>query len=1054
MKNYYLTINRKNYRLLISTYVLIITILFNSNFLFAQDQEINKGLGSQSTKPVSESWFESAMENLGIKPYAIEPSQNETFHASNQEQDLEFEITSKGYWLKKSDFFLEVQGLYANGINVFLPKESSTELHQNQLIFHQGIWSVEYLNSPAGLRQNFIVKDPGYAVDHLQVSLKSHGASVEMRRDEGMLFVMDNENAEDIRYYSLKAWDANKKPLKAEFIRQSSTQFALQVDVSNAEFPITIDPLSGTSLSFNKQADWTAESNQASAFFGISVSSAGDVNNDGYNDVIIGARDYDNGQTNEGVAFVYYGSDTGLSVTANWTMESNKPGARFGSSVASAGDVNNDGFDDVIIGAPELSSGQSKEGKVFVYHGSASGLSTTPNWTKESNKAGARMGESVASAGDINGDGYSDIIVGANRWNNTGSNQGRVYVYNGSSSGLSSVESWARQSYTVSAYYGTCVASAGDVNNDGYDDILIAAISNGQTGQENEGRIWVYLGSASGLKASPLWMKEGNKKNVRLGSSLSSAGDVNGDGYDDIIVGALGATNGQSLEGIAYVYHGKSSGLNSVAAWTMESNQATAYLGRSVSSAGDVNNDGFDDVIIGASSYDNGHTDEGKAFVFYGSSSGLYKSHAWTSESTNTSAFYGWSVSSAGDVNGDGYSDVLVGACMYNGGQSREGKAFAYHGGFVDVQTPALRPITTGGGMETDTATFYEHDGGWNYYYKIEGTDTFLIAGLQNNGYINDFDVISKVSHDDNWNHTWNDTGTSVIRRFVEINSNGALLYGNGGVDVRIFMDPTDTSKASAKLPHSRDRYQWFKLNSLFSPSDVGHKHIGNVSPSDVISSSTTGTYKSLSYIQFDGITSFSTFGSVVQCNSPEPSALPVELVYFNATYNNEYQNIDLNWQTANEINNSHFEIDRSLDGKVWTSVSRIAGVGNSTETNTYNAIDHNPILGTSFYRLVQVDLDGTRSTPEIRKVSIGSPPAKKLTVQPNPVNDIIRLTTDEEVEASFEICDFSGAIIKAGSYQSGEEIDVSMLKQGIYHIRLRSHDGNISFKSHLFVKN
>src|SRR6202008_1220721 len=112
-------------------------------------------------------------------------------------------------------------------------------------------------------------------------------------------------------------------------------------------------------------------------------------------------------------AWVYYGSATGLPSSPNWTAESNQATAYFGVCVSYAGDVNGDGYGDVIIGANYYDNGQTDEGRVFVYHGSASGLSLSSNWSAESDQANAHMGQSVAAAGDVNGDGYGDVIIGA-----------------------------------------------------------------------------------------------------------------------------------------------------------------------------------------------------------------------------------------------------------------------------------------------------------------------------------------------------------------------------------------------------------------------------------------------------------------------------------------------------------------------------------------------------------------------------------------------------------------------------------------------------------------
>ena len=119
------------------------------------------------------------------------------------------------------------------------------------------------------------------------------------------------------------------------------------------------------------------------------MATAGDVNGDGFSDVIVGALLYDNGETDEGRAYVYHGSAAGLATTAAWTAESNQDDAHFGYSVATAGDVNGDGFSDVIVGAYVYDNGETNEGRAFVYHGSAAGLSPTAAWTAESNQAGA-----------------------------------------------------------------------------------------------------------------------------------------------------------------------------------------------------------------------------------------------------------------------------------------------------------------------------------------------------------------------------------------------------------------------------------------------------------------------------------------------------------------------------------------------------------------------------------------------------------------------------------------------------------------------------------------
>ena len=142
------------------------------------------------------------------------------------------------------------------------------------------------------------------------------------------------------------------------------------------------------------------------------MSAAGDVNGDGYSDVLVGAPGYSHPESSEGRAVVYLGSDSGP-VLSSWAFEADKANALLGASVASAGDVNGDGIDDVIVGASNYNSTQPGEGRVWVFHGSLSGLGASPAWNKVGGGYNDQFGTSVAAAGDVNGDGFGDVIIGA-----------------------------------------------------------------------------------------------------------------------------------------------------------------------------------------------------------------------------------------------------------------------------------------------------------------------------------------------------------------------------------------------------------------------------------------------------------------------------------------------------------------------------------------------------------------------------------------------------------------------------------------------------------------
>jgi hypothetical protein len=147
--------------------------------------------------------------------------------------------------------------------------------------------------------------------------------------------------------------------------------------------------------------------------------------------VVVGAAAYDNGQSDEGRVYVFHGSPTGLATSAASTYEANQAIAGFGVSVASAGDVNSDGYSDVIVGSPYYDSGETNEGRAFVYLGSASGLAASSAWFAESNQMGARFGFSVASGGDVNGDGFADVLLGAPLYDDAQTDEGGAFVYLG-----------------------------------------------------------------------------------------------------------------------------------------------------------------------------------------------------------------------------------------------------------------------------------------------------------------------------------------------------------------------------------------------------------------------------------------------------------------------------------------------------------------------------------------------------------------------------------------------------------------------------------------------
>jgi hypothetical protein len=582
-------------------------------------------------------------------------------------------------------FELVNEGIFADGHKVYVPQpDASTDNKDDRLAINHKGFTEEFINNEDGVRQNFIVKHVPEGTKQLQVRLTAKGVKIHKGEGNELYFLIQNTKGKSenrLVYSDLKCWDADNQPLTAS-LSHVKNRIEINVNVENAAYPVTIDPIitNGSPANANK----TLEINQGNAWVGFSVSSAGDVNGDGYSEVIVGAPKDDNGQADEGAAFVYPGTANGLSLAAV-TLQGNQAGAQAGYSVSSAGDINGDGFSDVLVGAPYYDYTENNEGAVFVYMGASKGLDDNPVTTLTSHQADAGLGISVALAGDVNMDGYSDILVGAYAYDNGQVDEGAAFLCHGAQDGLQISTIETLECNQAGAMMGYAVAGAGDINADGAGDVIVGARFY-HDGEVNEGAVFVYQGAAAG-PVNAIQLLQINQTDARMGHSLSTAGDVNGDGYADIIIGAYMYDEGQTNEGVAFIHHGSQNGVQAVPAITLEGNQTEAQFGWAVASAGDVNGDGYGDIIVGARFYDSGQANEGAAFVYHGSDDGIHALADSKLESNQGEAWMGSAVASAGDVNGDGYSDIVIGSYAYDSGQNDEGIALVYHGMASSVGT-------------------------------------------------------------------------------------------------------------------------------------------------------------------------------------------------------------------------------------------------------------------------------------------------------------------------------------------------------------------------------
>ncbi|KIE04670.1 Type I secretion target GGXGXDXXX repeat protein domain protein [Candidatus Jidaibacter acanthamoeba] len=439
---------------------------------------------------------------------------------------------------------------------------------------------------------------------------------------------------------------------------------------------------------------------------GWQISSAGDVNGDGINDIIVGAQA---ANKYAGKAYVIFGKDSKFSSKLSVSNLNGSNGFQIigenssdalGFSVSGAGDINGDGLHDIIIGAP----GKNNQlGEGYVVFGSKSGFPSTINVSDldgsngfaiigDDKEKGSSLGMSVSGAGDMNGDGLDDIVISAPQGiiNNGG---GVSYVLYGSNLplppivNLTNLVQW--KGLTIygeqNSISGQSIGKLGDINGDGLDDIIIGA----RNADNGIGAAYVVYGKGSGnapqhiypyIEGNNGFKIQGDSKNSYLGSSVSGIGDVNGDGLNDLVVSSdsSGPCGGNPTN---YILYGSKDFSNPFSVSGINGNNGFAIkdsTGASlkVKGAGDINNDGLNDLII-SKSY-NACGGQETSYVLFGDKLGfppeiyinqynLNGSHGFQINKVRSEDSMGYSVSGVGDVNNDGIADFAIGAPFAHG---------------------------------------------------------------------------------------------------------------------------------------------------------------------------------------------------------------------------------------------------------------------------------------------------------------------------------------------------------------------------------------------------